>query len=205
MKFQFLSCIHLWGDCSFLSVPLFGLRNIHGMLFLFLFLFFPVIMVVCLTQNYLKLFLKCIERPHKENKPDGLLIHCISGWDRTPLFISLLRISLWADGEVHSTLSPLEMLYLTVAYDWLLFSHLLSDRTQRGEDIFYFCFYVLKFIIGEEFSISKAENQRDRMPLKRISSSEIDKGKYLQRRKVKYIAAFFSQCLFSFSFTFQES
>ena len=26
----------------------------------------------------------------------GLLIHCISGWDRTPLFISLLRMSLWA-------------------------------------------------------------------------------------------------------------
>ena len=26
----------------------------------------------------------------------GLLIHCISGWDRTPLFISLLRLSLWA-------------------------------------------------------------------------------------------------------------
>ena len=27
---------------------------------------------------------------------DGLLVHCISGWDRTPLFVSLLRISLWA-------------------------------------------------------------------------------------------------------------
>lgn len=26
----------------------------------------------------------------------GLLVHCISGWDRTPLFISLLRLSLWA-------------------------------------------------------------------------------------------------------------
>lgn len=26
----------------------------------------------------------------------GILIHCISGWDRTPLFISLLRLSLWA-------------------------------------------------------------------------------------------------------------
>ena len=26
----------------------------------------------------------------------GLLIHCISGWDRTPLFVSLLRMSLWA-------------------------------------------------------------------------------------------------------------
>ena len=26
----------------------------------------------------------------------GILVHCISGWDRTPLFISLLRLSLWA-------------------------------------------------------------------------------------------------------------
>jgi hypothetical protein len=25
-----------------------------------------------------------------------MLVHCISGWDRTPLFISLLRILLWA-------------------------------------------------------------------------------------------------------------
>src|SRR5690606_35228564 len=31
----------------------------------------------------------------------GVLIHCISGWDRTPLFISLVRLSLWADGEIH--------------------------------------------------------------------------------------------------------
>ncbi len=26
----------------------------------------------------------------------GLLVHCISGWDRTPLFVSWLRLSLWA-------------------------------------------------------------------------------------------------------------
>ena len=26
----------------------------------------------------------------------GMLIHCISGWDKTPLYISLLRLSLWA-------------------------------------------------------------------------------------------------------------
>ena len=25
-----------------------------------------------------------------------MLIHCVSGWDRTPLFVSLLRLSLWA-------------------------------------------------------------------------------------------------------------
>lgn len=51
----------------------------------------------------------------------GLLIHCISGWDRTPLFISILRLSLWADGWIHQSLTVEEMLYLTLAYDWYLF------------------------------------------------------------------------------------
>ena len=51
----------------------------------------------------------------------GLLVHCISGWDRTPLYISLLRMSLWADGVIHKSLSAPEMLYLVIAYDWFLF------------------------------------------------------------------------------------
>ena len=71
----------------------------------------------------------------------GMLIHCVSGWDRTPLFVSLLRLSLWAvsqavyftaidffvhvcfeqDGRVHQSLCAAEILYFTVAYDWLLF------------------------------------------------------------------------------------
>ena len=36
------------------------------------------------------------------NAGKGLLIHCISGWDRTPMFVTLLRLSLWADGLVHT-------------------------------------------------------------------------------------------------------
>lgn len=51
----------------------------------------------------------------------GILVHCISGWDRTPLYISLLRLSLWADGAIHQSLKPEEILYLTIAYDWYLF------------------------------------------------------------------------------------
>ena len=67
----------------------------------------------------------------------GILIHCVSGWDRTPLFVSLLRLSLWAvsysatvpcnrvccvqDGRAHQSLTAAEILYFTVAYDWLLF------------------------------------------------------------------------------------
>lgn len=98
----------------------------------------------------------------------GLLVHCISGWDRTPLFISLLRITLWADRQVHQSLRVEELLYLTVAYhvfhsiyhffdtnryDWLLFSHQLYDRASRGEDIFYFCFYFLQFMQSSEFCV----------------------------------------------------
>ncbi|KAF9150142.1 hypothetical protein BG015_008049 [Linnemannia schmuckeri] len=112
-----------------------------------------------LTQNYLRLYLTHVADDSSDQTisetgkqlPKGLLIHCISGWDRTPLFISLLRISLWADGEAHESLTAAEILYLTMG-------HLLADRSQRGEDIFYFCFYFLKFIYGEEFSLSSISN-----------------------------------------------
>lgn len=81
----------------------------------------------------------------------GLLVHCISGWDRTPLFISLLRLSLWADGWIHQSLTVEEILYLTLAYDWYLFGydiflkllffnsclnrHCLPERLLRGEEV----------------------------------------------------------------------
>ncbi|KAJ6668135.1 hypothetical protein lerEdw1_015512 [Lerista edwardsae] len=103
------------------------------------------------TQNYLKLLISIING----DDDSGLLVHCISGWDRTPLFISLLRLSLWADGLVHASLDPAEILYLTVAYDWYLFGHMLVDRLSKGEEIFFFCFDFLKHITSEEFSATK--------------------------------------------------
>uniref|UniRef100_A0A670K607 Myotubularin related protein 14 n=1 Tax=Podarcis muralis TaxID=64176 RepID=A0A670K607_PODMU len=117
------------------------------------------------TQNYLKLLISIING----DDDSGLLIHCISGWDRTPLFISLLRLSLWADGLIHASLEPAEILYLTVAYDWFLFGHMLVDRLSKGEEIFFFCFDFLKHITSEDFSAAKpprqpkrTENLRDR-------------------------------------------
>ncbi|XP_045110750.1 myotubularin-related protein 14-like isoform X2 [Portunus trituberculatus] len=107
--------------------------------------------LVRLTQNYLRLLLTYI---HEGS--EGLLVHCISGWDRTPLFISLLRLSLWADGLIHPSLGPVEILYLTVAYDWLLFGHDLKDRLAKGEEIFFFCFDFLKYITAEEFAVGKS-------------------------------------------------
>jgi len=78
-----------------------------------------------------------------------------AGWDRTPLFISLLRISLWADGVIHTTLDSYQLLYYTIAYDWMLFGHDLADRLNKGEEILFFCFDFLKYIENEQFSIHK--------------------------------------------------
>lgn len=105
--------------------------------------------LVTLTQNYLRLLISCVK-----DSDGGLLIHCISGWDRTPLFVSLLRMSLWADGRIHQSLSAAEILFLTVAYDWFLFGHGLPERLQRGEEVFFFCFNFLKNIASDEFSVN---------------------------------------------------
>uniref|UniRef100_A0A8C8H7T8 Myotubularin related protein 14 n=1 Tax=Oncorhynchus tshawytscha TaxID=74940 RepID=A0A8C8H7T8_ONCTS len=72
------------------------------------------------TQNYLKLLLHIIN----SDDESGLLVHCISGWDRTPLFVSLLRLSLWADGAVHASLEPAEILYLTIG---AVFCHVFNE------------------------------------------------------------------------------
>uniref|UniRef100_A0A672RGQ4 Myotubularin related protein 14 n=1 Tax=Sinocyclocheilus grahami TaxID=75366 RepID=A0A672RGQ4_SINGR len=94
------------------------------------------------TQNYLKLLLHIIN----SDDENGLLVHCISGWDRTPLFVSLLRLSLWADRAIHASLEPSEILYLTIAYDWFLFGL-----------IFFFCFNFLKHIVCDTFSVIKKQ------------------------------------------------
>ncbi|XP_058844783.1 myotubularin-related protein 14 isoform X2 [Acipenser ruthenus] len=109
------------------------------------------------TQNYLKLLIHIINIDDKS----GLLVHCISGWDRTPLFVSLLRLSLWADGVIHATLEPAEILYLTIAYDWFLFGHMLPDRLSKGEEIFFFCFNFLKHITSEKFSAVKKQRRKN--------------------------------------------
>uniref|UniRef100_A0A8B9TIB5 Myotubularin related protein 14 n=1 Tax=Anas platyrhynchos TaxID=8839 RepID=A0A8B9TIB5_ANAPL len=125
------------------------------------------------TQNYLKLLISII------NSDAGCSVHCISGWDRTPLFISLLRLSLWADGLIHVSLEPSEILYLTVAYDWFLFGHMLVDRLSKGEEIFFFCFNFLKHITSEEFSAVKSQRRKSLSPgftLEEICMLSEDRG-----------------------------
>lgn len=94
-----------------------------------------------LTLNYLR---SCLHNIKFSNS--GMLVHCISGWDRTPLFVSMIRMTLWADGIIHKSLSAKQMMYLTIAYDWYLFGHNLPDRLYKGEDIFFFCFNMLKYM-----------------------------------------------------------
>uniref|UniRef100_A0A4W3JW82 Myotubularin related protein 14 n=1 Tax=Callorhinchus milii TaxID=7868 RepID=A0A4W3JW82_CALMI len=112
------------------------------------------------TQNYLKLLIHTINR----NDDSGLLVHCISGWDRTPLFVSLLRLSLWADGLVHVSLQPVEILYLTIAYDWFLFGLNLKACISFFQ-IFFFCFNFLKHITSEEFCAVKKPRSASRLRL----------------------------------------
>lgn len=104
--------------------------------------------LVQITKNYIRLLVN-----YMRESDSGILVHCISGWDRTPLFVSLLRISLWADGVIHQSLDAAQMLYFTIAYDWLLFGHHLPDRMSKGEVIFYFCFYVIKKLYKDDYSI----------------------------------------------------
>jgi len=125
--------------------------------------------LVKLTQNYLLLLLHNVK-----NTDSGLLVHCISGWDRTPLFVSLLRLSLWADGLAHKNLGPAEIVYLTVAYDWFLFGHNFPDRIAKGEDIFFFCFNFLRYIISDEFSSKKRQRRPSRQMKRTESECNID-------------------------------
>ena len=84
-----------------------------------------------MTQNYVKLLVSCfsakdcpvLDRPFEGG---GVLVHCIMGWDRTPTIVALLRMSLWADGVVNPSLSAKELIYLSIAYDWISFGYVLS-------------------------------------------------------------------------------
>ncbi|KAK7493905.1 hypothetical protein BaRGS_00014787, partial [Batillaria attramentaria] len=112
--------------------------------------------LIQLTQNYMRVLIELVR-----GGTSGVLIHCISGWDRTPLFVSLLRLSLWADGVVHKSLEATDILYLTLAYDWYLFGHCLTDRVSKGQEVMYFCFKMLHHISGQEFSVGKERDHEE--------------------------------------------
>lgn len=102
-----------------------------------------------LTQNIVRYLFSILRDP----KCSGMLIHCISGWDRTPHFVCLLRILLWAEGEAHQSLNVDQMLYLTIAYDWFLFGHQLSHRLKKQQEIMFYTFDVLGHLLAADFSL----------------------------------------------------
>jgi hypothetical protein len=95
-----------------------------------------------MTKNYLTYSIAVLGVPSPvtesgEAGPRNLLVHCVCGWDRTPLVVSLLRLLLWAEGFIHIGLSPTQILFLTVSYDWILFGFVFvsfsfsSTKTQK--------------------------------------------------------------------------
>lgn len=130
-----------------------------------------------LTQNYLQIIIR-----HLEIDKKGILIHCLSGWDRTPLFICLLRLSLWADGFIHQSLTVEEILYLTLAYDWYLFGHNLPERLSRNEEILYFTFMALPYIVDDEFTFRPVTTAREQS-----ASATTEVGHHLQSKHYGYV------------------
>ncbi|PAA70807.1 hypothetical protein BOX15_Mlig007672g1 [Macrostomum lignano] len=104
-----------------------------------------------LTANYLLIMLGYLTESGLAEMPgaggdgdgqcSGLLLHCLSGWDRTPLFVSLIRLLLWSEGLAHASLSPSEILRLCLGYDWFLWGHRLPDRLAKGQRILEYCFH----------------------------------------------------------------
>ena len=127
-----------------------------------------------LTCNYLLVLLRLLVKPNSDDR-SGVLIHCISGWDRTPLFASLIRLSLWADGLAHQSLNPEDILYLTLAYDWFLFGHQFHDRRTKREDILYFCFDFLPRISDAVFSMKNSTSDIISPDLKPAPTPEPDR------------------------------
>ncbi|XP_035220510.1 myotubularin-related protein 14-like isoform X2 [Stegodyphus dumicola] len=111
--------------------------------------------LVKLTEEYLLIQLVVITSGNH-----SALVHCISGWDRTPMFASLLRLSLWADHWIHDELTPLQMAYLTLGYDWYLFGHNLPERLYKNEEVMHFCFKFLGYIASDNFSMTKHWSER---------------------------------------------
>ncbi|KAL0220558.1 hypothetical protein RCL1_000412 [Eukaryota sp. TZLM3-RCL] len=119
---------------------------------------FDIITLTCrYFQVIIDLLAKSIVAAILSNGQDisSLNVHCISGYDRTPTFAALLRVLLWADGFAHHSLSPSQVAFLIVSYDYFLFGHLLYERFIKKEEIMRFCFDIMVFLCNPTFRLSK--------------------------------------------------
>ncbi|XP_035232479.1 myotubularin-related protein 14-like isoform X2 [Stegodyphus dumicola] len=114
--------------------------------------------VVMLTFNYFSLLLNYVTSTEK-----AILVQGNRGFDKTPLFITLLRLSLWADGLIHKSLNPIEMSYLTLAYDWYLFGHDLPKQFDKGYLIMLFCIHSIRYITWLRVSSASSDRWRNRV------------------------------------------
>jgi len=128
--------------------------------------------IIKLTQNYVLYLFHLLRTEEK-----GLLLHCISGWDRTPLWIGILRILLWAEGLIHRSLDATQITYLVLAYDWLLFGHQFAKRLKEHSEIMYCAFWLLQHLTDDLYTYANTNiPQPDRntprnVPLKRSRRS----------------------------------
>ena len=125
-------------------------------------------------------------------KGAGILIHCISGWDRTPCFITWIRAIAWAEGRAHQSLDSTEFLLLTLGFDWALFRHRLYDRMLRREEIMVFAFFFLNYIAlnqdltlggdGVDWNLRKERLLRLQSSFMKLWREALEKSEFLDGR-----------------------
>jgi len=139
--------------------------------------------VVTLLQNYMRYIFYLLRNSDDKS---GILIHCISGWDRTPMFVGIIRILLWAEGLVHKSLDADQILFLVVGYDWLLFGHQLISRLKEGSQILYFSFWVLQHLLDDEFSLQWTPGKSEiPKPISSHNSSEQSSTENMPSPKIR--------------------
>jgi len=115
------------------------------------------------------------------------------------MFIGILRILLWAEGLVHKSLDTDQILFLVVAYDWLLFGHQLLSRLKEGSQILYFSFWVLQYLLDEEISLQGTQtNENNILEVKQehnkeeieVDENQLEKEKSSWRTGVKFTKGF---------------
>eukprot|EP01090_Pellita_catalonica_P000973 TRINITY_DN10706_c0_g2_i1.p1 TRINITY_DN10706_c0_g2~~TRINITY_DN10706_c0_g2_i1.p1 ORF type:complete len:321 (-),score=51.89 TRINITY_DN10706_c0_g2_i1:192-1070(-) len=96
-----------------------------------------------LTLRYFSIFQHLVR---EVLQGEACLIHCVSGWDRTPFWVGIMRLYLWSTGKILTKLNAKEVVYLVVGYDWLLFGHNLMGRLKHGQDIFSFFIFFARYL-----------------------------------------------------------
>ena len=97
----------------------------------------------------------------------------------------MLRLSLWADKVIHKSLSSYDIIYFTIAYDWMLFGHDLYTRASQSVELLYFCFLMLPKLISKEYSLNSDKYEERSSRLQAIHDEFIQNwGEYIQKSQM---------------------